>query len=1235
MANRRSAYTFRLTAEGLQELERDFTKFFATVESGAEAFQKFKNLSPQLRDAFAAADQAMARTRKSLADTAAGGAVLDELTGKLQGLTGEAGAVGSVLARLGPAGAAAAAGLGGMVAVASQANAAIGAKEKGLRQLTGVLQATGYQAGVTSQEIAALAKELEDSTGATEENVLAAARVLSTFRGVGAESFGQTIRLAQDMAEVFGGDVRSNTELLGRALAKLAGGEVEGLGRSFGFLGSTTLTAIEQLAKTGQTAEAQRVFLERLRDTVGGQGGLGRGGLSGEIKGLGDDWGDLLQRLGRTDGVVKQAIASLRGFVQELDRNLSPDGRVADIDRRLGQLSVLGRRWNTPGADRLRGERAEILAGQSDQAMAATAEAVRADEGRRAAAAEDALAKDAERRRILSEITRELDRQLQLSGQSAEARERGLAADQAEAKLRQQMANPRAEDVAAVRAAAEAAVARSQATEKQLKLQKDLAKAAADDAAQQDRDREAARKRGAEIIAADKKREQSLDGYIRGLEQAATLDAQSATDKKVQAALIEAQNKLLDEQGNKLRSLSDAEKARIESAVRQAEAYEKQREAAEKAARELERQIEKGTDRGVEKAADLLYDTFEGEITDVGELLRKTLHRAAAEAMAEMVLRPLIQPVVSWGVQAMQGLGFGGGGGGGGVGGQVAGTANGGGGFGIGNLSSFSNLMPSSWTGGLSSSINAFGASYLGLNGAGAAQAAASTYGISAGQAAALSNSGALGSTASLSGILGAAGLGFAGGSLLASLTGGNPTGGGIGGGLGAGAGFLIGGPIGAVIGGAAGGLLGGMFGGKKKRAPVPSGTTSILASDNRFSVGATVAENADPNVTLSVATQVVAALNQVVERFGLLATGGTTIGQGASTGPNNINDSFGVLVATGGLSSPDADIQKILRKSIGESFETAVRNLEFGELFKNIAELQRPANQLRDSFEALGKQFDEVVQKSESFDLSIARLREGAAANENQNLDLAIQQIVNPLQYALDRQAETEQARLEYIEKIGGDIAKAERLNMLERARIIEQAGAGLNSWLQGQLLGNTSTLTGTARLSEAQSQFGAAVTAAREGRGGTAAVTQLGEVILSLGQQLYGGTAQAAALESMVRSTISSLGRDLGLPGFATGGSFTVGAPNMGFGGVDATLVRFRANQGETVTVTPAGMSGGASSADIGELAIQLGQLNANLETLVRLTGQQGEGLRGLRNLVELQMNQLLAQRHSPKAA
>lgn len=62
-------------------------------------------------------------------------------------------------------------------------------------------------------------------------------------------------------------------------------------------------------------------------------------------------------------------------------------------------------------------------------------------------------------------------------------------------------------------------------------------------------------------------------------------------------------------------------------------------------------------------------------------------------------------------------------------------------------------------------------------------------------------------------------------------------------------------------------------------------------------------------------------------------------------------------------------------------------------------------------------------------------------------------------------------------------------------------------------------------------------------------------------------------AGLGGKLGAGFATTGARMGLPGFATGGSFTVG----GMGGIDSQLVAFRATPGENVSISPPGRSGG----------------------------------------------------------
>lgn len=104
---------------------------------------------------------------------------------------------------------------------------------------------------------------------------------------------------------------------------------------------------------------------------------------------------------------------------------------------------------------------------------------------------------------------------------------------------------------------------------------------AAAQAAAQDKAREAASRRAQQIIEADSKRNRSLSDYIAGLEDAARLERLQGVEKERIRAVMEAQAKLVDENGIALRELTELERERIVQAVNVRDAILKQREALE------------------------------------------------------------------------------------------------------------------------------------------------------------------------------------------------------------------------------------------------------------------------------------------------------------------------------------------------------------------------------------------------------------------------------------------------------------------------------------------------------------------------------------------------------------------------------------------------------------------------------------------------------------------------------
>lgn len=138
-----------------------------------------------------------------------------------------------------------------------------------------------------------------------------------------------------------------------------------------------------------------------------------------------------------------------------------------------------------------------------------------------------------------------------------------------------------------------------------------------------------------------------------------------------------------------------------------------------------------------------------------------------------------------------------------------------------------------------------------------------------------------------------------------------------------------------------------------------------------------------------------------------------------------------------------------------------------------------------------------------------------------------------------------------------------------IEAQKAVQANADSLTAWLNGQKLGDASSLSPWEKMQEAQRQFTDAISAARKS-GDISGATRAADTLLSASKPaLVMGTEGYSQREAWITSTLKNLGHELGLPGFRTGGSFDVG----GWGGVDSTLVRFMATPGERVTVTRPG--------------------------------------------------------------
>jgi phage-related minor tail protein len=259
--------------------------------------------------------KALERITQAAGGTGPGLEALNEITSAGRGAMEEyghhAGAVGTALMRLGPVGLAAAAGVGSLMAAIHGGLHEFEMAEQSSLRLEAVFKATGNTAGVTAGEIGDLADELEASTMASAEAIKDAASVLATFRSVSGDTFTRALRLGQDMAATFGGDVRSAMVQLGKALEDPTEG-LTALRRVGVTFTATEREMIAGMVAAGDAATAQKVILDALETQVGGAGEGEASGLTGATKHLHDAWGNLLEEFVRTTGVGRDTTSFLR-----------------------------------------------------------------------------------------------------------------------------------------------------------------------------------------------------------------------------------------------------------------------------------------------------------------------------------------------------------------------------------------------------------------------------------------------------------------------------------------------------------------------------------------------------------------------------------------------------------------------------------------------------------------------------------------------------------------------------------------------------------------------------------------------------------------------------------------------------------------------------------------------------------------------------------------------------------
>lgn len=169
--------------------------------------------------------------------------------------------------------------------------------EQALAQLNAALASTGNAAGLTAEQLQALATQMRSNSLFSTEQIVAAETRLLSYTDVAGEQFPRAMQIVVDQAQRLGMSVEQSAEVVGKALQSPA--EAMGaLGRQGFKLEAGQKELLKQLVATGRTAEAQAVIMDMLAEAYGGAAAAARlDTATGLWKRLTDQFGDFAGRV--------------------------------------------------------------------------------------------------------------------------------------------------------------------------------------------------------------------------------------------------------------------------------------------------------------------------------------------------------------------------------------------------------------------------------------------------------------------------------------------------------------------------------------------------------------------------------------------------------------------------------------------------------------------------------------------------------------------------------------------------------------------------------------------------------------------------------------------------------------------------------------------------------------------------------------------------------------------------
>lgn len=203
-------------------------------------------------------------------------------------------------------------------------------------QLEAAIRSTGGAAGLTADELKALASQLQSVTNFGDEATIQAEALLLTFTNIGRDVFPRTTKAILDISTAMDQGLKETSIQVGKALNDPITG-LTALRRVGIQFTEAQEKQIKTFVETNRLADAQAVILAELERQFGGSAEAARQ-ADGNIIALGNAWGDLQEAVGRaiTPSVegVNDLIEAIEWLTDRVDRAAAgwrEFGKQADI----------------------------------------------------------------------------------------------------------------------------------------------------------------------------------------------------------------------------------------------------------------------------------------------------------------------------------------------------------------------------------------------------------------------------------------------------------------------------------------------------------------------------------------------------------------------------------------------------------------------------------------------------------------------------------------------------------------------------------------------------------------------------------------------------------------------------------------------------------------------------------------------------------------------------------------